>query len=103
MLIPAYALLIILHECAHGLAVKAIGRKVESVGIGWYWFGPVAFVDTSDAWAGTRAQRILVSAAGPIANLLLAAFASGVACWAPSPAITIAAWQFALVRVHRLY
>jgi CRP-like cAMP-binding protein/Zn-dependent protease len=97
LLVPAYALLIILHECGHGLAVKAIGRKVESVGIGWYWFGPIAFVDTSDAWAGTRAERILVSAAGPIANLLLAAAASAVACWARSPAIAIAAWQFALI------
>ena len=96
MLFPAYALLIILHEFGHGLAVKAIGRSVTSAGVGWYWFGPVAFVDTSDAWAGTRAQRILVSAAGPAANVLLGALAAAVAYWSTLPLLTIAAWQFAL-------
>jgi CRP-like cAMP-binding protein len=95
-LIPAYALLIILHEIGHGLGVKAIGRKVESVGVGWYWFSPVAFVDTSDSWAGTRAQRVLVSASGLAMNLLLAAIASAVAYFAPLPIVAVAAWQFAL-------
>jgi len=94
--LPAYAVLIVLHEIGHGLGVKAIGRKVESIGIGWYWFGPIAFVDTSDAWVGTRAQRILVSASGLAVNLLLGAIASAIAFWASSPWGTLAAWQFAL-------
>jgi len=96
LLLPVYALLIVLHELGHGLAVKAVGRSVESVGVGWYWFGPIAFVDTSDAWAATRMQRILVSVAGLVTNLLLAAIASMIAFTVPEPIVAVAAWQFAL-------
>ena len=59
------------HECLHGLAVVRFGRAVDAVGIGWFWFGPAPFVDTSDMWLGTRAQRIWVSAAGPAGNVAL--------------------------------
>jgi len=69
---------------------------VASVGVGWYWFGPIAFVDTSDSWAASRAQRILVSAAGLATNLLLASIASAIAFWSPMPLVAVAAWQFAL-------
>ena len=96
LLLPVYFVLIVLHEVGHGLAVKAVGRSVESVGIGWYWFGPIAFVDTSDAWAATRLKRILVSAAGLVINLLLAAVASAIAFTAHQPIVAVASWQFAL-------
>jgi putative peptide zinc metalloprotease protein len=96
LLLPVYAVLIVLHELGHGLAVKAVGRSVESVGVGWYWFGPIAFVDTSDAWAATRSQRILVSAAGLVTNLLLAAIASTIAFTVHQSIVAVAAWQFAL-------
>jgi putative peptide zinc metalloprotease protein len=96
LLLPAYALLIVLHELGHGLAVKAVGRSVESVGVGWYWFGPIAFVDTSDAWAATRMQRVLVSASGLVMNLLLAAIASTIAFTVHQSIVAVAAWQFAL-------
>lgn len=96
ILLPAYALLIVLHETGHGFGVKAVGRSVESVGIGWYWFGPIAFVDTSDTWAATPAQRILVSACGLAMNLIVAAIASIVAYASPQPIVSVVAWQFAL-------
>ena len=32
------------------LTTKHYGREVPRVGVGWYWFGPVAYVDTSDMW-----------------------------------------------------
>jgi CRP-like cAMP-binding protein len=96
VLLPAYGLLIALHEIGHGFGVKAVGRKVETVGIGWYWFGPVAFVDTSDTWAASRAQRILVSACGLVMNLIVAAIASAFAFAFPQPIVAVAAWQFAL-------
>lgn len=95
LMIPAYALMIALHEAAHGLAVKAVGRRVESVGIGWFWFGPIVFVDTSDTWVCSRHQRVLVAAAGLVANLVLAAIASATALRSASPIAVIAAWQFA--------
>ena len=62
----------LVHECAHGTAVKYFGRTVGAVGAGWFWFGPVFFVDTSDMWLGTRLQRIAVSLAGPMVEFTLA-------------------------------
>lgn len=73
---PLTILSIVLHELAHGLAVKAQGRDVLGVGVGWYWFGPMVFVDTSDMWLSDRRGRVLVSLAGPLANLLIGAVAS---------------------------
>jgi putative peptide zinc metalloprotease protein len=95
-LLPAYFVLIVLHEIGHGVGVKAVGRTVASVGVGWYWFGPIAFVDTSDSWAASRRQRVLVSAAGLATNLVLASIASAIAYTAPFPLVAVAAWQFAL-------
>lgn len=79
--IPAYLLAVVVHEAGHAFTVKAFGREVPRVGAGWYWFGPVAFVDTSDMWLAERWPRVAVSLAGPYANVVLAG----------------ALWQFALV------
>jgi CRP-like cAMP-binding protein/Zn-dependent protease len=69
--IPGLFVTIAVHELGHAFTVKALGRSVNRGGVGWYWFAPVAFVDTSDMWLGTRRERILVSCAGPYANLIL--------------------------------
>lgn len=77
-LIPAEVIATILHELGHALAVKHAGRTLRGAGVGWYWFGPMAFVDTTDMWLASRRQRIIVGLAGPYANLLVAtAFAIG--------------------------
>jgi putative peptide zinc metalloprotease protein len=70
------ALHVLVHEAAHAATCKHFGRRVNRVGIGWYFFAPVAFVDTSDIWAAARLPRILVSAAGPYANLILSGVAA---------------------------
>ena len=96
-LIPAYLLAVVVHEAGHAFTVKAFGREVPRVGAGWYWFGPVAFVDTSDMWLAERWPRIAVSLAGPYANVVLAG-AAALAGWAaPAAALAGALWQFALV------
>jgi hypothetical protein len=56
--------------------VKAFGREVHRAGVGWYWFGPIAFVDTTDMWLDGPRKRILVSCAGPAADLVL----GGICC-----------------------
>jgi putative peptide zinc metalloprotease protein len=66
----------LLHESMHAMAVKHAGRTVGGTGIGWFWFGPALFVDTSDMWLGTRRQRIAVTIAGPAVNFVLAGAAS---------------------------
>jgi putative peptide zinc metalloprotease protein len=70
------ALHVVVHEAAHAATCKHFGRRVNRAGIGWYFFAPVAFVDTSDVWAAGRLPRILVSAAGPYSNLILSGTAA---------------------------
>ena len=95
-LVPAMLLAVVLHECGHAFAVKACGREVPRVGLGWHWISPVAFVDTSDMWLGTPSQRVMVGLAGPFAN----AFTGGVAMAATyvvaDPVVDALLWQFAL-------
>jgi putative peptide zinc metalloprotease protein len=95
-LVPASFLSVFLHEAGHAFTVKAFGREVHKVGVGWYWFGPIAFVDTSDMWLAGRWPRIAVSLAGPYTNLILAGLASLLALNTTSPWATAALWQFAL-------
>jgi putative peptide zinc metalloprotease protein len=74
--LASLALHVVVHEAAHAATCKHFGRQVHRAGIGWYFFAPVAFVDTSDIWAAARLPRILVSAAGPYSNLVLSGAAA---------------------------
>ena len=64
------------------------------MGIGWYWFGPVAYVDTSDMWLAGKWPRVAVSLAGPYSNIVLAGAAALVGWFVGHP--TIAAASVAL-------
>jgi len=96
-LIPAYLAGVMVHEAGHAFAAKALGYEVRRAGLGLYRGRPVAFVDTSDMWLAPRWPRILVSLAGPYANLVLAGAAALGAVLATAPAVTTALWQFAFV------
>src|SRR5581483_8352528 len=67
---------VMLHELAHALALKAHGGEVRRAGLLLSFGLPTFFVDTSDAWMGGRRLRLLVTAAGPHADLLLGALAT---------------------------
>lgn len=70
-------LFMVLHEIAHGLACKAHGRRVRAVGITVLdYVLPSLYVDVTDMYMASRAGRIVVDLAGPLANLLLAALAT---------------------------
>lgn len=96
-LIPALIVSIVIHELGHAITTKIYGRSIGRAGVGWYWFSPVAFVDTSDMWLSERGPRMAVTFAGPYANLLLAAIASIAAYLWRRPVVDVAAWQFAAV------
>jgi len=96
-LFPAYAVVLLVHECGHAFTTKAFGYEVPRAGIGWYWFSPIAFVDTSDMWLGTRWQRIAVSLGGPYSNLILGSAASIIAWFSGDAVVTTALWQMALI------
>ena len=64
------------HEFAHAYAVKAWGGEVHEMGITLLVLMPVPYVDATAAWGfREKYKRILVSAAGMIMELFLAAIA----------------------------
>ena len=95
-LIPAFLVSAFFHEAGHAFTTKAFGREVGSVGFGWYWFGPIFYVDTSDMWLAPKWPRIAVSAAGAYADLITAAVASIIGYLVSDPAISHLFWVFAL-------
>lgn len=96
LIIPFTVLSTILHELGHALATKAYGYEVHYMGVGWYWFGPVAFTDTSDMWLSTRWPRIVVNLAGIYADILNAGIASLLIYLVPNVYVQAILWLFAL-------
>lgn len=74
-----------LHESAHGLTCKHFGGKVNETGFLLIMFMlPALYVDVSDAWLfRKRRHRVLVSLAGPMVDLGVAALAA--IAWRISP------------------
>ena len=64
------------HELAHASVMTHYGRRVKSAGFMIYFGSPAFFVEASDSLMMERDQRILQSAAGPFAELVLAGLAS---------------------------
>src|SRR5262245_49600570 len=60
------------HELGHALATKHAGRRVPAAGFLVYFGIPSVFVDTTDVWMSGRRGRLLTTAAGPAAGLVLA-------------------------------
>ena len=95
VLIPVFALSLLVHEAGHAFATKAVGREVNRAGFGWFWIGPMAFIDTSDTWLATRRQRLAVALAGPYATVVFAGLL-GLVARAFDPPLSAALWIAAL-------
>ena len=87
---PRYALLAVVlfvpiklvHELAHGLAVRRWGGQVRDAGLTLMMLMPVPYVDASAASSFVqRRHRVVVSAAGMMAELALAAVALPLWLW----------------------
>ena len=79
----AYVAIKGLHELGHGFACKQFGvaqggeGEVHAMGIALLIFVPVPYVDASSAWSlRSRAQRIVVSLAGVMVELVCASVAA---------------------------
>lgn len=70
-IILANIVVILLHELAHGLTVKQVGRELNRGGFLLYWGLPAFFVDTRDTWLSSNRERIAVSWAGPHSGLIV--------------------------------
>jgi len=90
-----FAVGLLCHEVGHALAMKSFGRSVNGYGIGWHWFVPFAYVDTTDAWLGPPRARAAIALAGPFTNLVLASLAAFVGTAADGALVRDAAWVFA--------
>jgi putative peptide zinc metalloprotease protein len=67
----------VIHECGHGLVATHFGCRVPSMGVAFLVMTPVAYTNTNEAWnLKERTPRILIGAAGMLAELSLAAWAT---------------------------
>lgn len=72
----AYPLVKLLHELAHGMAVRRYGGQVHELGISLMFLTPAPYVDAGAANAFPSArQRLVVSMAGIVVELAIACFA----------------------------
>ncbi len=90
-----YLVALIVHESAHALAVKSYGRKVTRGGFMLLLGMPLAFVDTSDMWFGSRWSRIVVTIAGPLSTAGIAGACALYAAYATPGPLPAMAYQLA--------
>lgn len=78
LLIPfVYVVMKLAHEFAHGLAAKRWGAEVRDMGLVLILLIPIPYVDVSAAWAfPEKSRRLVVGAAGILAELVIAAIAT---------------------------
>jgi CRP-like cAMP-binding protein/Zn-dependent protease len=85
------------HETGHALATVHHGRRIKAAGIMIYYGSPAWFIDASDALMSDRRDRIVQSAAGPFAELLVAGVAS-ITAWAfPEAVLSATLYKFAVL------
>ncbi len=95
----------LVHELGHAYTAKHFGVRVPTIGVAFMVLWPVLYTDTSDAWRLTsRRQRLLIGAAGVLAELALAAIATLLGAFLPdSPArsaafvLAAASWLMSLL------
>ncbi len=93
---PLSLLDLMLHELAHAYAVKAAGREVHYIGVGWMYSGPVAFTDTSDMWLSPRRERMVVNLAGVYADAMFAALCGFLIFIIPNTYVQSLLWIMAI-------
>jgi putative peptide zinc metalloprotease protein len=63
----------LIHEFSHAYAAKSLGLRVPQMGVAFLLFLPCLFCNTTEAWRlADRRQRMVISAAGIIAEATLA-------------------------------
>ncbi len=85
----------VLHEMGHALTAYRFGCRVPAMGVAFLVLMPVLYTDTNDAWKlPSRRQRLLIGAAGMLAELMLAAVST--LLWALLPDGPLRAGTFLL-------
>ncbi|MEL6899130.1 MAG: biotin/lipoyl-binding protein, partial [Planctomycetota bacterium] len=81
ILMLVWCVLKAIHESAHAIASHLCGLRIQNAGVALILFSPIAFVDVGNTWVLPRRQRLIISAAGMIAELIIAAFAALLWSW----------------------
>ncbi len=86
----------LIHETAHGVACQKYGGEVPEAGILMLLFAPLAYVNVTSSWRfSNRTQRLVVSAAGMYAELLVAFIA--IIVWAHTESLWLADLSYQIV------
>ncbi|WP_448208455.1 HlyD family efflux transporter periplasmic adaptor subunit [Azospirillum sp. sgz302134] len=87
-----------LHELGHAYTAKRYGCRIPTMGVAFLVMWPVLYTDTSDAWRlVSRRARLNIAAAGMLAELGLAAFATLAWSFLPDGPLRSAAFLTATV------
>ncbi|MBI5165434.1 MAG: HlyD family efflux transporter periplasmic adaptor subunit [Magnetospirillum sp.] len=83
------------HELGHAFAAKTFGCRVPTMGVAFLVLWPMLYTDVNEAWKlSDRRRRLLIGAAGILAELALAAWAT--LAWALLPDGTARSLAFTL-------
>ena len=84
-----FALMVAVHETAHGLSCKHFGGNVERMGFSLMYFAPSFFCDVSQVWVyGGPWQRMATAIAGIWIDMIICVFATMV-WWGTATGMTI--------------
>ena len=67
----ALAPIIAIHEIAHAITLVHYGGQAGEMGTGLFYFSPMFYTETTDAWGLSRHDRMMVYLAGNISTLLI--------------------------------
>jgi len=77
----------VLHEAGHAFTSRHFGAECNEAGIMLLVMTPVLYTNVTDAWLLPRYQRLLVTAAGILVELVLASFCT-ILWWMAAPGLT---------------
>ncbi|QDQ29278.1 HlyD family efflux transporter periplasmic adaptor subunit [Chitinimonas arctica] len=84
------------HEFGHALTAQRFGCRVPTMGVAFLVMMPVLYTDTNEAWKlPSRRQRMLIGAAGMLAELCLAVLATLAWSFLPDGPIRAGAFMLA--------
>ncbi|MCC9603143.1 efflux RND transporter periplasmic adaptor subunit [Stieleria sp. JC731] len=80
-----WCVLKLVHECGHAVCAKRLGVRVGKMGVMFFLFAPLAYVDVTDAWKlHRRRDRVQIALAGVYVELIIGALAAWVWYFSPT-------------------
>jgi CRP-like cAMP-binding protein/Zn-dependent protease len=89
--------MVFVHELGHALVLVHHGRRIKSAGFMIYFGAPAFFVESTDVLLLPKKTRLAQSAAGPFADMIVAAVASLVAWAYPEWVLSETLYKFAVL------